>query len=89
MNLSWWNGRRGNSFSAMQQFDLHYRWMPRTLKAGARQQRGCFSIYGLESSGFAVGGRGCPGKGVVHNLIDGVDGLAFAGAAAHVEDAGN
>ena len=36
-----------------------------------------------------VGGGGTQGIGIVDDLVDGIDRLAFAGAAAHVEDPGN
>ncbi len=51
--------------------------------------RSCFIVDGLESGGFAIGGGGCQGIGIVDDLIDGVDGLAFARAAADVEDPGD
>ena len=51
--------------------------------------RSCFFIDDSERGGFAVGGGGCQGKRIVDNLIDGVDGLAFAGTAAHIEDPGD
>ena len=53
--------------------------------------RSCFLfiVDGLESGGFAIGGGGCQRIGVVDDLIDGVNGLALAGTAADVEDAGD
>jgi hypothetical protein len=51
--------------------------------------RSCFSIVELERGAFAISGRGRQGMRVVHDLVDGIDGLALAGTATHIEDPGN
>ena len=43
----------------------------------------------LESGSFAIGGGRPQGIGIVHNLVDGINGFPCARSAANIEDAGD
>jgi hypothetical protein len=60
-----------------------------TTSRGTGRMCSCFVVFRLQRGRLAVSRSGSQGKGIVDDLIDGVDRLALAAAATNIEDPGD